>query len=74
MNFKLKLERIHILLMTNTGSQFERNFVKVAKASVSALALPTLATPLLSGLFAPKSLAILAVFVRPNSSILIVSD
>lgn len=47
---------------TSTGSQFRRNFVKVARANVFALALPIAATPIMTRLFMPGDYGVLALF------------
>ena len=49
-------------LSASSGSQFRRNFVRVARANVLALVLPVAATPLLSRLFTPNDFAALAIF------------
>ena len=50
------------LLSTSTGSRFRRNFLKVARANLIAMALPILATPILTRLFTPADYGTLAVF------------
>lgn len=54
--------RLGRLLSTSVGSQFRRNFLKVARANLVAMALPLLATPLLTRLFTPDDYGALAVF------------
>lgn len=51
----------------SSGSQFRRNFVRVARANVLALVLPVAATPLLSRLFSPNDFAALAIFTSALS-------
>lgn len=54
--------RLRDLLSTSTGSQFKRNFLKVARANIVAMALPIAATPLLTRLFSPGDFGALAIF------------
>lgn len=51
------------LLSVSTGSRFRKNFVKVARANLIALAMPILATPILTRLFSPEDYSALAVFI-----------
>lgn len=44
------------------GSQFRKNFIRIAQANVLAMALPLATTPLLTRLYAPDDFAALAVF------------
>lgn len=50
------------LFSTSIGSQFRRNFLKVARANMIALALPLAATPLMTRLFTPDDYGALAIF------------
>ncbi|WP_315919380.1 lipopolysaccharide biosynthesis protein [Mesorhizobium sp. SP-1A] len=50
------------LFSPGSGSQFRRNFLSMARANVIALALPLLATPILTRLYEPDSFGRLAIF------------
>lgn len=63
----MKLTR---LLSASHGSRFRQNFLKVARANVFAMALPLLALPLLSRLFAPEDFGTLAIFAATLSLLL----
>ncbi|MGE3362323.1 MAG: lipopolysaccharide biosynthesis protein [Rhizobiaceae bacterium] len=49
-------------LSASTGSQFRRNFLKIARANIIAMALPIALAPLLTRLFMPADYAVLGVF------------
>ena len=59
--------RVQGWLRADQGSRFRRNIVKVVRANVLAQALPLLAAPLLTRLYAPADFGALALFASALS-------